>query len=185
VAKSKSTKIRGRQKLWLQSLAAQKLGVRRHIGLAAIVALAAQQIGTAADGKGHYDVLIAFVGEAPTARPSELPPKRTRKPRPATTGQVDPVSDEFLLTYAWRQLRMRVLVKHGAKCQCCGCDASDGVKIHVDHIKPRRKYPELALDESNLQVLCEVCNHGKGNWDETDWRRQNEQFAPMWSKSTH
>jgi len=19
-------------------------------------------------------------------------------------------------------------------------------------------------------VLCEVCNHGKGNWDETDWR---------------
>ncbi len=42
--------------------------------------------------------------------------------------------------------------------------------MHVDHIKPRRKYPELALSRSNLQVLCNLCNHGKGNWDETDWR---------------
>ena len=45
--------------------------------------------------------------------------------------------------------------------------------MNVDHIKPRKKYPELALDKSNLQVLCEECNHGKGNWDETDWRPEN------------
>ena len=42
--------------------------------------------------------------------------------------------------------------------------------MHVDHIKPRKLYPALALDVNNLQILCEVCNHGKGNWDMTDWR---------------
>ena len=43
-------------------------------------------------------------------------------------------------------------------------------RIHVDHIKPRSKYPELELDINNLQVLCEDCNIGKSNIDETDWR---------------
>ncbi len=66
---------------------------------------------------------------------------------------------------------MVVLKKYGARCQCCGADASHGIRINVDHIKPRRDFPALALDESNLQVLCEDCNHGKGNWDRTDWRR--------------
>lgn len=42
--------------------------------------------------------------------------------------------------------------------------------MNVDHIRPRSRFPELALTESNLQVLCETCNHGKGNWSERDWR---------------
>jgi hypothetical protein len=84
---------------------------------------------------------------------------------------VDVVSDAFLFTYEWRQLRMAVLSKRGARCECCGASPKDGVTvINVDHIKPRRLYPELALVESNLQVLCAACNHGKGNWDQTDWR---------------
>lgn len=65
---------------------------------------------------------------------------------------------------------MVVLTKRGARCECCGATPKNGIAIHVDHIKPRRKYPELALEESNLQILCEVCNHGKGSWNETDWR---------------
>ena len=79
-------------------------------------------------------------------------------------------SDEFLRSYPWRVLRMRVLTKYGGRCQACGATAQDGVRIQVDHIKPRRDYPALALVESNLQVLCEDCNHGKSNWDTTDWR---------------
>lgn len=83
---------------------------------------------------------------------------------------VDVNSAEFLQSYEWRRVRYQALQKHGGACQCCGRGAKDGLRLHVDHIKPRRKFPELALDVNNLQVLCEECNHGKGNWDMTDWR---------------
>ena len=66
---------------------------------------------------------------------------------------------------------MIVIKKRGARCECCGAAPADGVTvINVDHVLPRKTHPELALVESNLQVLCHVCNHGKGNWDTTDWR---------------
>lgn len=71
---------------------------------------------------------------------------------------------------AWPALRMQALKKHKGRCQCCGSTAKDGVRIHVDHIKPRSKYPELETDPENLQVLCEPCNLSKSNKDETDWR---------------
>jgi 5-methylcytosine-specific restriction endonuclease McrA len=79
-------------------------------------------------------------------------------------------SDAFLMSYEWRKIRMLAIKKHGNRCQCCGASPKDGIKINVDHIKPRKLYPSLALDINNLQILCNVCNHGKGNWDETDWR---------------
>ncbi len=59
--------------------------------------------------------------------------------------------------------------KNAGGCQCCGAKASDGVQIHVDHIKPRSRYPELELCLDNLQVLCSDCNIGKGDWDNTSW----------------
>lgn len=82
-------------------------------------------------------------------------------------------SNEFLQSYEWRSLRMLALTEHGSKCMACGATPAHGVRIHVDHIKPRKLYPELALSLKNLQVLCEECNHGKGNWDQTDWRDAN------------
>lgn len=76
----------------------------------------------------------------------------------------------FYKSYEWRKLRYKVLKKYGATCMVCGRERENGFMIHVDHIKPLRKYWELRLDANNLQVLCDECNHGKGNWDETDWR---------------
>ena len=32
------------------------------------------------------------------------------------------------------------------------------------------KQEALALVTSNLQILCSLCNKGKSNWDQTDWR---------------
>ena len=94
---------------------------------------------------------------------------KTKQPAP-----LDVAGDDFLLSYAWRKLRMEVLLEQGSTCQCCGAQASrDRVKMNVDHIKPRRLYPGLALEKSNLQVLCADCNHGKGNWDQTDWRGED------------
>jgi len=77
----------------------------------------------------------------------------------------------FYSSSSWVNLRYKVLKKYGARCQICGRTyREDGVKMHVDHIKPRSKYPELELDEGNLQILCEDCNLGKMARDEKDWR---------------
>lgn len=80
------------------------------------------------------------------------------------------VGESFFTSKAWRGLRYKALVKFGARCQCCGISGADGAVMHVDHIKPRSKYPDLALELSNLQVLCADCNIGKSNRDQTDWR---------------
>jgi len=83
-------------------------------------------------------------------------------------------SKEFLSTYEWRKVRMEALVKHGNKCQCCNRTPDGEYYTCVDHIKPRKTHPQFALDVDNLQILCNECNHGKGNWDSTDWRDGNE-----------
>ncbi len=95
--------------------------------------------------------------------------KNTPKPIAAYNKQS---SDIFLASYDWRSLRMVAIKKYGAKCMCCGAVPSkdNDVVINVDHIKPRKTHPELSLDINNLQILCNPCNHGKGNWDSTDWR---------------
>jgi 5-methylcytosine-specific restriction endonuclease McrA len=77
--------------------------------------------------------------------------------------------DHFLESWEWRTIRARALEKHGARCQACGRTARDGVIINVDHVQPRARFPELALTLDNLQILCEPCNHGKGNRT-FDWR---------------
>lgn len=88
-----------------------------------------------------------------------------------TRCNIDVTTHEFLSTYEWRTIRMEAIILHGSKCQCCGASPkTSNVVINVDHIKPRLKFPKLALDINNLQVLCNVCNQGKGNWDKTDWR---------------
>lgn len=89
--------------------------------------------------------------------------------RPIPEG-VDPASKEFLQTYEWRELRYRAIRHYGAKCMCCGATTEQGAVMNVDHIRPRKLRPDLALDIGNLQILCGDCNAGKGNWDQTDWR---------------
>lgn len=77
---------------------------------------------------------------------------------------------DFYSSRAWKILRYQAFEKYGNKCQCCGAGPSDDIKLHVDHIKPRSKHPDLAFDLNNLQILCEDCNVGKINQWDTDWR---------------
>jgi 5-methylcytosine-specific restriction endonuclease McrA len=84
--------------------------------------------------------------------------------------RIDPRSDAFLSSFEWRAVRMMALELYGPICQCCGASPKTGAVINVDHVKPRKLYPELALEVGNLQILCHECNHGKGNWSQTDWR---------------
>lgn len=60
---------------------------------------------------------------------------------------------------AWK-LKNLVLKTYGHVCKKCGNYGSE-----IDHIRPLSKYPWLALEFSNLQVLCKRCNSRKGNKD--------------------
>jgi 5-methylcytosine-specific restriction endonuclease McrA len=73
--------------------------------------------------------------------------------------------DETNVFYAsseWRLIREQVIQEQGRICQECGKRITDDFDLTVDHIKPRSKFPKLALDKSNLQVLCRKCNSAKG-----------------------
>lgn len=80
-------------------------------------------------------------------------------------------SKAFYSSEAWRALRFEALKAGNGCCNLCGrSNRQHGVILHVDHIKPKSRFPELALTLSNLQILCEDCNLGKSNRDDTDWR---------------
>jgi 5-methylcytosine-specific restriction endonuclease McrA len=105
------------------------------------------------------------------------PKKQNRQRRePVVNSPSVSTKEEFYKSWEWRTLRMEAIQKHGRSCQCCGSapgqkDASGApVRICVDHIKPISKHWHLRLDLSNLQILCDECNQGKGNWSETDFR---------------
>lgn len=70
----------------------------------------------------------------------------------------------------WNRLRYKAFVRYGNHCQCCGRGPEDGAKLEVDHIRPVSKFPALRYSLDNLQILCQVCNSGKSDWDMTCWR---------------
>lgn len=77
------------------------------------------------------------------------------------------LGSDFYKSPEWRRLRYAVLAFYGRACMACG---STKGAAHVDHIQPRLLRPDLSLAFSNLQVLCEACNQGKGYRDSKDWR---------------
>lgn len=124
------------------------------------------------------DYVIRWVREY---RPDLLMTAKRRRSLMKTAQQQPQASDQnerdaFYESWAWRTTRMEALKIHGRACQCCGATpgmktiSGRPVRIVVDHIKPLSKYWQLRLEISNLQVLCDDCNMGKGNWDETDYR---------------
>jgi 5-methylcytosine-specific restriction endonuclease McrA len=92
----------------------------------------------------------------------EFKPKLKQLPLLKTTPKI-----YFYDSREWMELRYKALKLYGRKCACC---FATNVELHVDHIKPRSKYPELELDIKNLQILCRACNLGKLDKDEIQWR---------------
>lgn len=86
--------------------------------------------------------------------------KRVHREKRFSKNRWQEVRYEFLKTMKVRGLKR--------ECACCG---NRHCEMHVDHIKPKSKYPELMYDLNNLQLLCAECNLGKGNRDETDFRK--------------
>ena len=69
----------------------------------------------------------------------------------------------FLVLDSWKKLRLEVIKRYGNACLKCGREGTKKSPINIDHIKPRKYYPELAMDIDNLQPLCAGCNREKGN----------------------
>lgn len=66
---------------------------------------------------------------------------------------------EYQRSAMTRSLRYDIMKRDGFKCVLCGQSATDGVKLHVDHIFPVSKGGKTV--KSNLRTLCEECNMGK------------------------
>ncbi|MFM2386130.1 MAG: hypothetical protein RL660_887 [Bacteroidota bacterium] len=67
-------------------------------------------------------------------------------------------------------IRWQVFKRDHWQCVSCGRSADDNIILHIDHIIPRSKGGKNEMD--NYQTLCETCNVGKSNSDDTDLRRK-------------
>lgn len=72
----------------------------------------------------------------------------------------------------WLELKKRVYAVYGYRCMKCGTLPKNKQHSNVDHIKPRKYHPELALEFDNMQVLCGRCNKEKGNRHSVDYRER-------------
>ncbi len=101
------------------------------------------------------------------ARKEKLKRRKEKKSSPNKKLFEYYISDEFLRSFEWKEARYKVLRKYAGHCMLC---KANNKVLHVDHIKPRRIFPQLSLDINNLQVLCDDCNHGKSYKFTDDWR---------------
>ena len=73
------------------------------------------------------------------------------------------VVDKFYYSKEWRILKNLILEIKRYTCSNCGFRGFPGSgTLHVDHIKSRKQYPELALNALNLRVLCIKCHSAAG-----------------------
>ena len=66
-----------------------------------------------------------------------------------------PTADPFYASSEWRHVRKIVLIRDHGYCVTCRRTMP---RMQVDHIKPRKKYPHLALELTNLRTLCPGCH---------------------------
>ena len=77
-------------------------------------------------------------------------------------------AEQFYSSPEWYLVRKQVIQENGKICAECHRKISRNDDVTVDHIKPRIRYPDLALTMNNLRVLCRSCNSRKGDREFTD-----------------
>lgn len=102
--------------------------------------------------------------------PAEIEPADPRVLRKLANGRV----------IALPAKRYQVFQRDGWRCVSCGRNPDEhSIILHVDHINPRSKGGPNEL--KNYQTLCNLCNLGKSNRDDTDIRKDR---ARVTSKRT-
>jgi 5-methylcytosine-specific restriction endonuclease McrA len=94
----------------------------------------------------------------PTYRPEGSAPAAVRKRYDNSPARA--ADKRFYASAAWRSLRADHLARHPL---CVMCERAGRYRpaSHVDHIEPRKRRPDLALDGGNLQGLCQPCHNAK------------------------
>lgn len=65
----------------------------------------------------------------------------------------------FYKSRTWQACRSIALARDNYLCQECLKQGKITPYDVVHHIKPRKEYPELALDADNLVCLCHTCHN--------------------------
>jgi len=109
--------------------------------------------------------------ERETERLTKLAVQRQREDMEARAARESEDGEPFYQSRRWQKLRYEAFLRYGRVCALCKRTPEvHNFVLHVDHIKPRSRYPQHQWDIENLQILCEDCNLGKGARDDTKWR---------------
>ena len=140
--------------VWIYKRVEKKLSQKRFLPAPIIdITILCRKEYTTSAGRTHvwtdstynYKQLLCFREEA----------RKIKEQRTIRSGQIE--YERSLMTPS---MRYNILQRDNFKCQICGSTAQDGVKLHIDHIKPISKGGRTTPD--NLRVLCDRCNLGKG-----------------------
>lgn len=80
------------------------------------------------------------------------------------------LSNDFHKSKKW--LKARIIIYKAIGKTCLKCNSHKN--IHIDHIKPKSKYPRSSFDLMNLQPLCSKCNKLKSNKEIVDYRSSDD-----------
>lgn len=82
---------------------------------------------------------------------------------------------DFYTSREWRTFRAKMLKGLDHVCSDCHREVF-GADITLDHIMPLSKFPDLAMEPSNIKVLCRKCNGNKRDHVEV----RNNYFNNRW-----
>ncbi len=73
--------------------------------------------------------------------------------------------DPFYKSAAWFKVRGQALRRDGYRCVNCGVSVRGKGMARVDHILPRKKFPDQALHLPNVRVICIKCDNARHTHD--------------------
>lgn len=78
----------------------------------------------------------------------------------------DGVPDAAARRYAHQDIREALRIETKKKCAYCGSRIEHVDYVHIEHILPKGRRPELVCKWENLTLACKRCNTSKGEYYE-------------------
>lgn len=71
--------------------------------------------------------------------------------------------------YTHPEIKSSLLAETSEKCAYCESKLTHIAFGHIEHIKPKSKFPELTFQWENLTLACELCNGNKSDFHEEEY----------------